>query len=84
MPFTSDADLQAALTKAGTPPEVANAAVEVNKEARVAGLRAAIAVLALMALLALFFSRPIPTRPVGQSADQKGVARDGPAPGASG
>ena len=68
VPFMSDADLQAALVKAGTPPEVATAALEVNKEARVAGLRAAIAVLALIALLALFFTRAIPTRPPGRSS----------------
>jgi EmrB/QacA subfamily drug resistance transporter len=70
VPFTSDADLQAALVKAGAPPDVAAAALEVNKEARVAGLRSAIAVLALIALVALFFTRPIPTRPVGQSSAQ--------------
>jgi EmrB/QacA subfamily drug resistance transporter len=70
VPFTSDADLQAALEKAGTPPEVAAAALEVNKEARVAGLRAAVAVLALIALVALFFTRPIPTLPVGQPSAQ--------------
>lgn|GEM_PF-6139569 len=68
MPFTSDADLQAALVKAGTPPEVATAALEVNKEARLAGLRAAVALLALIALLALFFTRAIPTRSPGRSA----------------
>ncbi|MEO8518098.1 MAG: MFS transporter [Dermatophilaceae bacterium] len=66
VPFTSDADLQAALVKAGAAPDVAAAALEVNKEARVAGLRSAIAFLALTALLALFFTRPIPSRPVGQ------------------
>jgi len=68
VPFTSDADLQAALVKAGTPPDVATAALEVNKEARLAGLRAAVAVLALIALLALFFTRAIPTRSPGRSA----------------
>lgn len=68
VPFTSDADLQAALVKAGTPPEVAAAALEVNKEARLTGLRAAVAVLALIALLALFFTRAIPTRSPGRSA----------------
>ncbi|MEP7192823.1 MAG: MFS transporter, partial [Actinomycetota bacterium] len=46
VPFTSDADLEAAMTEAGTPPEAASAALEVNKEARIAGLRAAIALLA--------------------------------------
>jgi MFS family permease len=67
LPFTSDADLKAALDKAGVPPEVASAALQVNKEARVVGLRSALAVLALIALLALFFTRAIPTRPPGRS-----------------
>ena len=67
VPFTSDTDLQAALVKAGTPPDVATAALEVNKEARVAGLRAAIALLALVALVALFFTGALPTRSPGQS-----------------
>jgi EmrB/QacA subfamily drug resistance transporter len=67
VPFTSDADLQAAMVKAGTPPDVATAALEVNKEARVAGLRAAIALLALVALVALFFTGALPTRSPGRS-----------------
>ena len=67
MLFTSDADLEVALAKAGTPPAVAEAALEVNKEARVAGPQAVVAVLALIALLALFFIRAIPTRPVGHA-----------------
>jgi hypothetical protein len=68
VPFTSDADLQAALQEAGVPSDVATAALEVNKEARVAGLRAAIALLALIALSALFFTRSMPTRAPGRSA----------------
>jgi EmrB/QacA subfamily drug resistance transporter len=68
LPFMSDADLQAALDKAGVPPDVAQAALQVNKEARVVGLRSAVAVLALIALLALFFTRAIPTRPPGRSS----------------
>jgi MFS family permease len=68
VPFTSDADLQAALDKAGVPPDVAQAALDVNKEARVAGLRAAVGVLALIALVALFFTRSIPTAPPGRSS----------------
>jgi predicted MFS family arabinose efflux permease len=72
VPFTSDADLQAAMAKAGTPPDVAAAALEVNKEARIAGLRAAIALLALIALVALFFTKAMPTRPPGRSGAQAG------------
>jgi MFS family permease len=71
VPFTSDADLQTALDKAGVPPEVAQAALEVNKEARVVGLRAAIAVLALIALVALFFTRAMPTRSPGRSSAEE-------------
>ena len=73
VPFTSDADLQVALEKAGATPAVTQTALEVNKEARVEGLQAALAVLALMALLALFFTGPIPTRPVGQSTEGPGA-----------
>ena len=36
VPFVSDAQLQTALTEAGVPPDAAAAAVDVNKEARVA------------------------------------------------
>jgi EmrB/QacA subfamily drug resistance transporter len=62
VPFLSDADLQAALEDAGTPVPVTQAALDVNEEARLAGLRSALAVLALIALLGLFSARRIPTR----------------------
>lgn len=61
VPFLSDAQLQSALDDAGASPEVAQAAIDANAEARLDGLRAALAVLALTALLALFFTRRIPT-----------------------
>jgi hypothetical protein len=41
---------------------VTRAAVDVNAEARLAGLRSVLAVLALIALLGLFAARRIPTR----------------------
>jgi hypothetical protein len=43
--------------------QVTTAALEVNRDARVAGLRSALAVLVLIALLGLFSARRIPTRP---------------------
>jgi hypothetical protein len=46
------------------------AMLDVNKKVPVTGLRAAVAVLAPIALVALFFTRPIPTLPVGQSSAQ--------------
>jgi MFS family permease len=63
VPFLSDADLRAALQDANVSSEVTTAAIEVNSDARVAGLRSALAVLALIALLGLFSARRIPTRP---------------------
>ena len=62
VPFMSDQDLQAALDKAGVPPQAADAIVQENATARIDGLRASLSVLAVIALIALFFSRRIPTR----------------------
>jgi EmrB/QacA subfamily drug resistance transporter len=61
-PFLSDADLEAALEGAGVSGEASAAILEVNTQARVEGLRSALFVLALVALLALFSSRRVPTR----------------------
>ena len=69
VPFLSDADLRAALNEAEAPAEVTQAALEVNEEARVAGLRLALAGLALIALLGLFSARRIPDRPPQSSPD---------------
>src|SRR3954467_9300062 len=59
VPFLSDAQLEDALTAAGVPPEVTSTALDINREARVAGLRAALAVLAVIAALGLFAARRI-------------------------
>ena len=63
VPFMSDAQLESALTEAGVPPDVTAAALDINKEARVAGLRSALAVLAVIAMLGLFAARRIPRQP---------------------
>lgn len=60
-PFLSDTQLESALEEAGMSPEVTRAALDANAEARLDGLRAALAVLALTALLAMFFTQRIPT-----------------------
>ncbi|MGX1669788.1 MFS transporter [Streptomyces sp. NPDC055400] len=60
-PFLSDAQLKTALDEAGTSTEVTQAALDANNEARLDGLRAALAVLALTSLLAMFFTSRIPT-----------------------
>jgi MFS family permease len=71
-PFLSDADLRTALTDAGVPPDTADAIIQQNQQSRLAGLRAAVAVLALCALLAMIFSNGVPTRQPGAS----GLKRD--------
>ncbi len=60
IPFVSDADLHATLEKAGVPPATAAAIVDVNASSRINGLRAALAVLGFLALVALVFTRRLP------------------------
>jgi hypothetical protein len=61
VPFLSDDDLEAALDEANVPAATADAAVEVNAQSRIEGLRSALSTLALITLLALLFTRGIPT-----------------------
>ena len=72
IPFMSDADLEEALTAAGLDQTTMDAVVEVNEEARLDGLRTALALLVFFALVALFFTRRIPDRPVGRAAAPSG------------
>ncbi|MEV2210527.1 MFS transporter [Streptomyces sp. NPDC050997] len=69
VPFLSDAQLKSALDDAGTSPEVTQAALDANEAARLDGLRAALAILALTALLALFFTHRIPTTQPGGTTE---------------
>ena len=79
VPFVSDAQLETALDDAGVDPATSQAIVEVNEQARVDGLRSALALLAIIAVIALFFTKRIPQaatrrRPV----EQRPVAREIP------
>jgi MFS family permease len=67
IPFVSDADLEQALDDAGVDPAVAQEIVDENAEARLVALRQALFVVALFALVALFFTGAIPT---GSSANK--------------
>ncbi|MFI0539391.1 MFS transporter [Streptomyces sp. RP5T] len=60
VPFLSDAQLKSALDEAGTSKQVSEAALDANEKARIDGLRAALAILAFTALLAMFFTTRIP------------------------
>ena len=65
IPFVSDADLEEGLTDAGVPADTADAIAEEYADARLRGLRAAVSVLALIALIALLFTRRLPEEPSG-------------------
>jgi MFS family permease len=70
VPFISDADLEAALEDAGVTGATADAIVDENAQARLDGLRAALSVLAILALVALLFSGSLPTTPVGTQREE--------------
>lgn len=68
VPFLSDEELETALDEARVPPRATDAIVEENETARIVGLRTALAVLALLALVGLFFTGRIPTRQPGAAS----------------
>ena len=63
--FISDAQLEAALNEAGVPQVTSQAILDTNEQARIDGLRSALALLAFFAMVALFFTRRIPTEQPG-------------------
>ena len=65
VPFVSNDQLESGLKEAGVEGSTAQAVIDDNEQARIDGLRAALAVLALAALLALFTARSLPTRQPG-------------------
>src|ERR1700761_4328510 len=68
VPFLSDDEIETALDEAHVPPRATPALVEENETSRLVGLRTALAVLAIFALVALFLTGQIPTRPPGSAA----------------
>jgi MFS family permease len=68
VPFLSDDELEAALQHAHVPPKATTAVVEENEAAQLDGLRSAVSVLALLALLALVFSRRLPAEQPARAA----------------
>jgi MFS family permease len=65
IPFISDAQLKKALKDARVSAATTHAVVEENSTARLDGLRSSLGVLALIALIALFFTRKIPAEQPG-------------------
>jgi len=62
IPFISNDDLTAALQDAGLDATTTAAVVDENEQARIDGLRAALGLLALIGVVALFFTRRLPIR----------------------
>ncbi|WP_244928040.1 MFS transporter [Nocardioides sp. W7] len=69
VPFVSNADLESALTDAGVAEATTQAVLDANETARIAGLRLSLAILALLAVVALFLTRFVPREPVGRAVD---------------
>jgi MFS family permease len=65
IPFVSDAQLQQELAHAGVPQKTADAVVSENSDARLAGLRASLSILAVIGMLGLFFTRRLPKEQPG-------------------
>jgi MFS family permease len=68
VPFISEPDAKAALEKANVPTATANEIVKQNEQSQIDGLRAAEAIIALLALVALPFTRGIPKVQPGAEA----------------
>jgi hypothetical protein len=67
VPFVSDADLEAALNKANANSKQTEAALNTYRDARIDGLRSALAILAVLVLVALFYAQRIPSTPTGSA-----------------
>ncbi len=69
-PFVSDAELETALQKAHVSADATDAIVEENEAARLDGLRSALSVLAMIALIGLLFSRRLPAQQPASTTEE--------------
>jgi MFS family permease len=76
VPFISDSELESALQDAHVRPDVADAIVAENANARIDGLRAALAVLGLLALVAFVAARRLPTTQPGSAPSEETIESD--------
>jgi MFS family permease len=73
-PFVSQAQLEEALAAAGVDPDVSQELVDQNAASQSQALDASLGILALLALVSLFFTVGIPDRPVGSAPAPEGRA----------
>ena len=71
-PFISDADLEAALNETHVRSKATDEALDAYREARIDGLRSALAILALLSIVALFLAQRIPTTQPGAAPCEAG------------
>lgn len=85
VPFIPDSQLSAALTEAGVHGDTANAIMEENTTARLAGLRASLGVLSILGLVAIYAVGGISTRQPGAAPEvpRAEAAGAGPDPDAA-
>ena len=74
-PFISDSEAQAQLEEAGVPADVQDDILTTYEDSQIDGLRTALSILAVMGVIALFFTGRIPKKQPGSS-----LLRPGPAP----
>ena len=77
-PFVSQSDAQAQLDKAGVPKDVSSEVIKEYNKSQIAGLRTALSILAVMGVIALFFTGRMPRKQPGSEVTDD----DEPAPGA--
>ena len=84
VPFISDADLNTALDEAHVNSRAADDAVAGYRHARLSGLKASLAILALATILALFLSRAMPTEQPKGAGPETATAGARASPAATG
>ena len=72
IPFVSDQDLEVALGDSSLDEQASDAILEDYAEARVEGIRTALSLLAVFAVIALYFTRRIPDEPPGAAPESGG------------
>jgi MFS family permease len=79
IPFMSDQEVETALDEAGVPAETTEAIVDQNEAARIDGLRSALSLLAILALIAPLFTGGIPNSQSGASERREPEPEPAPA-----